>query len=301
MGAVSLGRQANWSDARRDTAPIPPPNQNSGIAKAPPAPALGLDPRAGGPGGKAPGGVQGQRPWPCFKSPDRPPAPPRTPPASRPASPAPSAPTARARAPIACRSAGGSASTASIAAASAAGSPGGTRQPVTPCRTVSTGPPRSAAITGRAIACASITTRPNASGWVEACTTTIGQHQRRRHVVALPDQPQPVRHAQPLRLAHQPFGVAPPPLVGADQHAPHIPPRQPRQRVDQHRLALPAGQAAGQHHHRRALRQPPGRAPAAPGVRPTPRPGRTPPDRPRAGSRGCASGRRRAGRRSVRR
>ena len=35
-----------------------------------------------------------------------------------------------------------------------------------------TGPPRSVAITGRPIACASITTRPNASAWVEACTTT---------------------------------------------------------------------------------------------------------------------------------
>jgi len=59
-----------------------------------------------------------------------------------------------------------------IAAASAAASPGGTRQPVTPCSTVSTGPPRSEAISGLPIACASITTRPNASGCVDAWTTT---------------------------------------------------------------------------------------------------------------------------------
>ena len=51
------------------------------------------------------------------------------------------------------------------------GRPGVTRQPVTPCCTVSRGAPRSAAITGRAMACASITVRPKASGSVEACTT----------------------------------------------------------------------------------------------------------------------------------
>ena len=60
----------------------------------------------------------------------------------------------------------------SSAAANASGSPGVTRQPVTPCTTVSTGPPKSAAMTGRAIAWASITTRPKASAWVDACTTT---------------------------------------------------------------------------------------------------------------------------------
>ena len=123
-------------------------------------------------------------------------------------------------------------------------SPGGTRQPVTPCSTVSTGPPRSEAITGRPIACASITTRPNASGSRGGVHDDVRQHQRRRHVVALADQAQPVGNAERLGLTDQPLGVAAAALVRPDQHAAHVAPGHARERLDQHRLPLPARSAA---------------------------------------------------------
>jgi len=59
-----------------------------------------------------------------------------------------------------------------IAAAIAAGSASGTSQPVSPATTVSRAPPWSVATTGRPIAWASTTTRPNPSGRFEAETTT---------------------------------------------------------------------------------------------------------------------------------
>ena len=160
-------------------------------------------------------------------------------------------------APSASRCSAGSASAASIAAASAAGSPGGTRQPVTPCSTVSTGPPRSEAITGRPIACASITTRPNASGSRGGMHDDVRQHQRRRHVVALAGETQPIGDAQRLGLTDQARRVALAPLVRSHQHAAHVAPRHPGQRLDQHRLPLPTRQPAGQQHDQRAIRQPP--------------------------------------------
>ncbi len=63
-------------------------------------------------------------------------------------------------------------STFSSARASADGSFGGTSQPVTSGRMISGAAPWFGAITGLPIACASATTRPNASGSVEAETTT---------------------------------------------------------------------------------------------------------------------------------
>src|SRR5262245_14566301 len=65
----------------------------------------------------------------------------------------------------------GSSSNATMAAASASGSRGGTRSPVSPSATISSGPPSRGAITGRLAAMASSSTRPNGSRF-EACTTT---------------------------------------------------------------------------------------------------------------------------------
>ena len=95
----------------------------------------------------------------------------------------------------------------------------------------------------------------------------IGQHQRRRHVVALAGEAQPVGNAQRLGLTDQARGVAPAPLVRSHQHAAHVAPRHPRQRLDQHRLPLPAGQparAAARPAHHPAAATP---APAAPSDR----------------------------------
>ena len=147
--------------------------------------------------------------------------------------------------------ASGSASAASSAAASAAASPGGTSQPVSPCSTVSAAPPWAVAITGRPIACASIMTRPNASGSVEACTTTSASSRPpacRRNRRRMPHG----GDAEPPRPRPLARGVAA--IAGpiADQHADRVPPRQARHRLDQHTLALPARQPARQHHDRHA-------------------------------------------------
>ena len=107
----------------------------------------------------------------------------------------------------------------------------------------------------------------------------VGQHQRRRHVVALAGETQPIGDTQRLGLTDQARRIAFAPLVRAHQHAAHIAPRHPGQCLDQHRLALPARQPAGQQQrpaHHPAAATP---APAAPSDRPTRRP-----DRTRAGS-----------------